>query len=192
MQPGKLVIRAVLIPPRSINPACIWDWGLQMLAWSLRERESELTAVILGCRWNSSDSCLCAWESENTSRKTNRKKMLILLQRWTELSCRTCHMSIRACCHFSPIWPFVTPWTVAPRLLCPWDSPDQNTGVGCRALFHSIFPTQGLNAHLQCLLHWQACSLPLAPPGKIFVKEMFRQSCKLVYLKFGFCWSLLK
>ena len=29
-----------------------------------------------------------------------------------------------------------------------------------------IFPTQGLNPHLLCLLHWQVGSLPLAPPGK--------------------------
>ena len=29
-----------------------------------------------------------------------------------------------------------------------------------------IFPTQGSNSHLLCLLHWQAGSLPLAPPGK--------------------------
>ena len=34
------------------------------------------------------------------------------------------------------------------------------------ALPQGIFPTQGLNLHLLCLLHWQACSLPLAPPGK--------------------------
>ena len=32
-----------------------------------------------------------------------------------------------------------------------------------------ISPTLGLNLHLLCLLHWQACSLPLAPPFcKIF------------------------
>ena len=36
-------------------------------------------------------------------------------------------------------------------LLCPWDSPDKNTGVGCRALLQGIFPTQGLNPGLpQC------------------------------------------
>ena len=29
-----------------------------------------------------------------------------------------------------------------------------------------IFPTQGLNPHLLCLLHWQAGSLPPARPGK--------------------------
>ena len=46
------------------------------------------------------------------------------------------------------------------------DSPGQNTGVGCRALLQGIFPTQGSNSHLLCLLHWQAGSLSLAPPGK--------------------------
>ena len=29
-----------------------------------------------------------------------------------------------------------------------------------------IFPTQGSKLHLSCLLHWQADSLPLVPPGK--------------------------
>ena len=29
-----------------------------------------------------------------------------------------------------------------------------------------IFPTQGLNPHLLCLMHWQADSLLLVPPGK--------------------------
>ena len=31
------------------------------------------------------------------------------------------------------------------RLLCPWDSLGKNTEVGCHALLHGIFPTQGLN-----------------------------------------------
>ena len=30
-------------------------------------------------------------------------------------------------------------WTVFARLLCPWDSPGQNTGVGCRGLLQGIF-----------------------------------------------------
>ena len=38
-----------------------------------------------------------------------------------------------------------TPWTLASRLLCPWDSPGKNAGVGCHALFKGIFPTQGMN-----------------------------------------------
>ena len=28
-------------------------------------------------------------------------------------------------------------------LLCPWDSPGKNTGVGCHALLQEFFPTQG-------------------------------------------------
>ena len=52
------------------------------------------------------------------------------------------------------------------RLLCPWDSPRKNTGLGCHALLQGIFPTQGSNSHLLHLLHWQECSSPLAPPGK--------------------------
>ena len=36
------------------------------------------------------------------------------------------------------------------RLLCPWDSPGRNTGVGCHALLQGIFLTQELN---QDLLH---------------------------------------
>ena len=31
------------------------------------------------------------------------------------------------------------------RLLCPWDSPGKNTGVGYHALLQGIFPTQGSN-----------------------------------------------
>ena len=52
------------------------------------------------------------------------------------------------------------------RLLCPWDSPGKNTGVSCLALLQGIFPTQGSNLILLHLLHWQADSQPLAPPGK--------------------------
>ena len=49
-------------------------------------------------------------------------------------------------------------WTVAEkstRLICLWDSPDKNTGVGCHALLQGIFPTQGLNLRLLCLPLWQ-------------------------------------
>ena len=41
-------------------------------------------------------------------------------------------------------------------LLCPWDSPDKKTGVGCRFLLQGIFPFQGWNSRLFCFLHWRA------------------------------------
>jgi len=34
------------------------------------------------------------------------------------------------------------------RLLCPWDSPGENTRVGCHALLQRIFPTQGASSGL--------------------------------------------
>jgi len=87
---------------------------------------------------------------------------------------------------------FATPWTVARQaslpiansqsllklmpiesvmssnhfILCPWDSPGKNTVVGCHFLLQGIFPTQGSNPGLLCLLHWQVGSLSLGPPGK--------------------------
>ena len=55
------------------------------------------------------------------------------------------------------LWPY---GTVAPRLLCPWSSPGNNTWVGCHALLQGVFPTQRSNPCLLHLLHWQAGSLP--------------------------------
>ena len=49
---------------------------------------------------------------------------------------------------------FMTPQTLAIdtrhqlTILCPWDFPGKNTGVGCHFLLHGIFPTQGSNLGL--------------------------------------------
>ena len=61
---------------------------------------------------------------------------------------------------FDSLWPH---GPSPARLFCPWDSPDKNTAAGCHFLLQGIFPTQRLNL---CLLHWQAHSLWLIPPGK--------------------------
>ena len=37
----------------------------------------------------------------------------------------------------------VTPWTCG-RLLCPWDSPGKNTGVGCHSLSPEDLPNPGM------------------------------------------------
>ena len=49
------------------------------------------------------------------------------------------------------------------RLLCPRDSTGKNTGMGWHSLLQGIFPTQGSNPCLLCLLHWKVDSLPVAP-----------------------------
>jgi len=50
---------------------------------------------------------------------------------------------------------FATPWTAAHRLLCPWDFPGKNTGVGCHFLLHQmwkILKEMGIPDHLTYLL----------------------------------------
>ena len=39
------------------------------------------------------------------------------------------------------------------RFLCPYNFPGKNSGVGCHFLLQGIFPTQGLNPGVLCLLH---------------------------------------
>ena len=66
------------------------------------------------------------------------------------------------------------------RLLCPWDSPGRNTGMGCRDPLQGIFPNQGWNLWLSRLLHWQVGSTPLVPPGKPIL-GLVRSSWFLLY-----------
>ena len=49
------------------------------------------------------------------------------------------------------------------KLLCPWDSPGKNTGVGCHFLLQGIFPDAGIEPRSPTL---QADSLPSEPQGK--------------------------
>ena len=59
------------------------------------------------------------------------------------------------------------------RLLCPWESLDKNTGVGCLFLFQGIFLTQGSNwwvSYVSCigswfLYHWCHLGIPGRKPG---------------------------
>ena len=61
----------------------------------------------------------------------------------------------------SPVQLSVSPWTADPRLLCPWGSPGEKTGVGGHAPLQGVFLTQGSNPRLgrRTLHHftpWQA------------------------------------
>ena len=80
--------------------------------------------------------------------------------------------------HGLSTFPLLTPWSSVShsvvsdslqfhglqpsRLLCPWDFPEKNTGVGCHFLLQGIFLTLRSNLHF---LHWQVNSLPLSHMG---------------------------
>ena len=68
---------------------------------------------------------------------------------------------------FSRVQLFATLWTVARQAPLSMGFSRQWSGVGYHALLW-IFLTQGLNPCLLCLLHWQAGSLPLAPPWETY------------------------
>ena len=54
-----------------------------------------------------------------------------------------------ATCECSVVSDSLRPYGLSPiRLLCPWDFPGKNTGVGCPFLLLGIFPTQGSSLRL--------------------------------------------
>ena len=90
------------------------------------------------------------------------------------------------------------------RLLCLWDFPGKNTGVGCHFLRHGISQTQGSNP---CLLHWQADSLPLSHLGSLcnlhipgyfchLGADMYVYMCVFVFIVISpldiYAWSLFQ
>ena len=66
---------------------------------------------------------------------------------------------------FSCFQLFVTQWSVACQASLFMGSSRQEYWSGLHVLFQGIFPTQGLNPRLLCLLHWWVGSLLLVPPG---------------------------
>ena len=70
----------------------------------------------------------------------------------------------------SVVYDSLRPHVLQPtRLLCPWDSPGKNTGVGCHFLLQGIFPTQESNPGLPHCRQTQADALTSEPPGKLFI-----------------------
>ena len=61
---------------------------------------------------------------------------------------------------------FMTPWTIARQLLCPWGSPGKNTGVNCYFLLQADLPNPGIKPTSPAL---QARSLPLSHLGSPFI-----------------------
>ena len=67
---------------------------------------------------------------------------------------------------FSHVQLSVTLWTIAYQAPLSMGSSRQEYWSGFHSLLQGIFQTQGSSLRLLCLLHWQAGSLPLVPPGK--------------------------
>ena len=57
-------------------------------------------------------------------------------------------------CVLSHIWLFVTLCTVASRLLCPWDSPGNNSGTGCHFLLSKGSSWTRNQTCISCIGRW--------------------------------------
>ena len=84
------------------------------------------------------------------------------------------------------------------RLLCPWDSPGKNTGVGCHALLEGIVPTQGSNPGLlhwrRILYHWATREaqegMMLCPKDSSESNRAWTFYCLSASNRFSFLWEL--
>ena len=93
----------------------------------------------------------------------NHKHNLVLLKKRVYVC-----VFLRLVCvsRFSRVPLFVTPWTVAFQAPLSIRFSRQEYCSGLPSLLQRIFMSQGLNPHILHLLHWQAGSSSLAPPGK--------------------------
>ena len=86
----------------------------------------------------------------------------------SKITCNSFNVCVHICvcvcvcvCVCSVVSYSLSLWIIATMLLCPWNFPGKNTGVGGNFLLQGIFPTQRLNPGLFHLLQWQVDSLPL-------------------------------
>ena len=61
---------------------------------------------------------------------------------------RELDMAEHMCMSFRDLWDIQGHGLQPSRLLCPWNSPGKNIGVGSHSLLQGIFPTQGSNPGL--------------------------------------------
>ena len=71
------------------------------------------------------------------------------------------------------------------RLFCSWNSPGKNTGVGCHFLLQGIFPTQGLNPHLLCLLHCRQILYTTSATWEVMESLRVKRDTEVPYLSTG-------
>ena len=104
---------------------------------------------------------------------------------------------MRVCLHACLVMSnFLQPQGLQPaRLLSPWNYTGKNTGMGCHFLLQGMFPTQGSNPCVLCLLHWQADAWCLlshwgSPNKDSEVKDSFALpwSCNWLWLSRSNSW----
>ena len=105
------------------------------------------------------------------------------------------YIHMHMCVSRSAVSDFLRPNRPQPaRLLCPWNSPGKNTGVGNHSLLWGIFPSQGSNPGL---LHCGQILYYLSHEGRLYIYtymhtyvDKFNKNCACLYGGNG--WILLR
>ena len=141
------------------------------VTWDRRIKQHETEKYIGRCK---SVSTLNVNRYNNTIKrqtlryqfKNQNKIQLYVLYRGHSLDFKIINYCVCVCvCLSSVAQSYPTLWGPVDctcQEFCPWNFPDENTGVGCHFLLQGIFQTQG--SYLS-FLHWQLGSLRLAPMG---------------------------
>ena len=103
-----------------------------------------------------------SWSGEGTWDVWMRTLGFCKVVAWTSSCPCVCVLSC-----FSHVRLFTTLWST--RLLCPWNSPGNNSGVSCHAILQGIFPTQGSNP---CLFMFPALAGASLPPCVIWEAQV--------------------
>ena len=129
-------------------------WGLTVQHLNHLIRSLKITYILISPKMF---KCLAWVHSWRNNQKIYSVGSSIKQQAWM-LQKYPCGLVTKSCPSL------VTSWTVA-CLLCPWDFPDENTGVGCHALFQENLPIPGMETASPVVPALQAGYLPLSYLG---------------------------
>ena len=115
--------------PLNFVPTELREDGFQPQTYLVQGVKALHTALKL---WMKKEVSSCLW----------RNNLIFIWQGQKSEKCETVSLSVMSTTLYKPM-------DCRPsRLLCPWNPPAKNTGVGSHSLLQGIFPTQGLNLGL--------------------------------------------
>ena len=182
------------------NPPAVWETWVQFLGWEdALEKGTAIHSSILAWRIHmdrvSGLQSMCTqrvrhdWVTKHsttlTSQRQNNKRSWWVVKMLVEIKFvdkNGTNPSKRVNVSCSVVPSFLRPhWLQPTRLLCPWDFPGKDTGVGCYFLLQGIFPTQGSNPGL---LHCRQILYQLSYKGS-HSKRVMEWNCSEVLRLFN-------
>ena len=106
---------------------------------------------------------LANWETQQWPKDWKRSVFIPIPEKGNTKECSDVKVLVTQLCLTHGLEP-ATQGLQPTSLLCPWDFPGKNTGVGSHSFLQGIFPTQGLNLGL---LHCRQILYHLSHQGSL-------------------------